>query len=87
MSNIHNILTPCHPHTGPPIEILQGGTRLFWDPGDRLRLLSKLRIWGSIKPIYDQQPEFQSLSEFSIINIKNKLKIVENTNKKERKSK
>jgi len=31
--------------TGPPREILQGGTRLLWGPGDRLRLLSKLRIW------------------------------------------
>ena len=36
---------------GPPREILQGGTRLLWDPGDRLRLPSKLRIWGSIKPL------------------------------------
>jgi hypothetical protein len=31
-------------HTGPPREILQGGTRLLWDPEDRLRHLSKLRI-------------------------------------------
>jgi hypothetical protein len=29
---------------GPPREILQDGTRLLWGPGDRLRLLSKLRI-------------------------------------------
>jgi hypothetical protein len=36
---------------GPPREILQGGTRLLWGPGDRLRLPSKLRIWGSIKPL------------------------------------
>ena len=37
--------------TGPPREIMQGGTRLLWDPGDSLRLLSKLRIWASIKPL------------------------------------
>ena len=30
--------------SGPSREILQGGTRLFWDPVDRLGLLSKLRI-------------------------------------------
>jgi len=29
---------------GPPREILQGGTRLLWGSGDRLILLSKLRI-------------------------------------------
>ena len=34
---------------GPPREILQGGRRLLWGSGDRLRLPSKLRIWGSIK--------------------------------------
>jgi hypothetical protein len=28
---------------GPAREILQGGTRLLWDPGVRLRLLSKIR--------------------------------------------
>jgi hypothetical protein len=42
-----------------------------------------LRIWGSIKPIYDQQPEFKRLSEFYIIIFLNKLKTLENT-KKER---
>jgi hypothetical protein len=36
---------------GPPREIMQGGTRIFWGPGDRLRLISKLRILGSIKPL------------------------------------
>ena len=35
----------------PPREILLGGTRLFWGPGDRLRRLSKLRIWDPIKPL------------------------------------
>ena len=25
--------------SGPPREILQGGTRLIWGPGDKLRLL------------------------------------------------
>jgi len=30
--------------SGPPREILLDGTRLLWSPGDRLRLLSKLRI-------------------------------------------
>jgi hypothetical protein len=29
---------------GPPREIMQGGTRLLWGPGDRLRPLSKFRI-------------------------------------------
>jgi len=28
--------------TGPPREILQGGKRLLWSPGDRLRLLSQI---------------------------------------------
>jgi hypothetical protein len=27
-------------HAGPSREILQGGTRLLWNPGDRLRLLN-----------------------------------------------
>ena len=36
--------------TGPPREILQGGTRpTFWGPGAKLRFLSKLGIWGPIK--------------------------------------
>jgi len=30
--------------SGLPRKILQGGTKLFWGPGDRLRLLSNLRI-------------------------------------------
>ena len=30
--------------SGPPREILPGGTRLLWGPGNRLRLLSKLRL-------------------------------------------
>ena len=30
--------------SGTPREILQGGTRLIWGPGDKLRLLSKLKI-------------------------------------------
>ena len=30
---------------GPPREILQGGIRLHWGPRDRLRLISKFRIW------------------------------------------
>jgi hypothetical protein len=30
--------------SGPPREILQGGTRLLWGSGGRLKLLSKLRI-------------------------------------------
>jgi hypothetical protein len=36
---IDDVLSP-----GPPREIMQGGTRLLWGPGDRLRPLSKLRI-------------------------------------------
>ena len=27
-----------------PREMMQGGARLLWGPGDRMRLLSKLRI-------------------------------------------
>jgi hypothetical protein len=49
---------------------------------DRLRLLSKLRIWGPIKPLVNAQPEFRTLSEFYIIIFLNKLKIVENKLKK-----
>jgi hypothetical protein len=37
--------------SGPPRRYLQGGTRLLSGPGDRLRLLSKLRIWSPIKPL------------------------------------
>ena len=53
----------------------------FWGPGNSLRLLSKLRIWGSgynVNVGDDQQPEFRSISEFYIIIFLNKLKIVEN---------
>ena len=32
-------------------ENLQGRTRLLWGPGYRLKLLSKLRIWGPKKPL------------------------------------
>ena len=31
-------------YTGPPREILQGGTRLHWGPGDLLIFLNKLKI-------------------------------------------
>jgi hypothetical protein len=34
--------------TGSPREIVQGGRRLLWGPGERLWFLSKLRIWGPI---------------------------------------
>ena len=37
--------------SGPPREIMQGGTRLLWGPRDRLRFLSKLSIWGPIKQL------------------------------------
>jgi hypothetical protein len=52
--------------SGPPREILQGGTRLIWDPWDKLRrdFSENLRIWGPIK----------QLEIFFL----NKLKIVEN---------
>ena len=68
---------------GPPREILQGGTRLYWGHGNRLRLLSNLRIWGpgyNVNVNYHQQPEFRNLSEFYILVVifLNKLKIVEN---------
>jgi hypothetical protein len=56
--------------------ILQGGTRLLWCPGDKLRFLSKLR---SNKTTDNQQPDLRSLSEFYKIIFLNKLKIVENT--------
>jgi hypothetical protein len=38
-------------YAGPPRELLQGGTRLLWGPGDRLILFSKLRIYCPIKPL------------------------------------
>ena len=46
-----NILLSKAIQTGPPREILQGGTRLLWGLADRTRLLSKLRILGPIKPL------------------------------------
>jgi hypothetical protein len=63
---------------GPPREIVQVGTRLFWGPGDRLRLLSNLRVCP-IKPLTNFH---KSQSEFYIIIFLNKLKIVENTPQK-----
>ena len=36
---------------GLPREIVQGGTSLLWGPGDRLRLLSKLRVCCPIKSL------------------------------------
>ena len=69
----------CYWCSGPPREILQGGTRLLLGPGDRLRLLSKVSD--------DKQPLFRSLSEFYIIIFLNKLKIVENSPQKMEKSK
>jgi hypothetical protein len=50
--------------------ILQGGTILLWGPVNRLRLLSKCKIWGpgyNVNVSEDQQPEFRSLSEIYII--------------------
>ena len=38
-------------YTGSPRASLQVGTRLLWGPGDRLSLISKLRIWGPLKPL------------------------------------
>ena len=38
-------------YSGIPREILQGGTKTPLGPRDRLRLLSKLRIWVLIKPL------------------------------------
>ena len=55
---------------GFPREILQGGARLLWAPGDRLRLLSNLRICP-IKPMVSFH---KSLSEFYIFIFLNKLK-------------
>ena len=49
LSCYHKIVWILSP--GPPREILQGGTRLLWGPRDRLRFISKLRIWGPIKPL------------------------------------
>jgi len=73
---------------GPPREILQGGTRLFRGTGDRLRLLSKLRIWGPIKSLVNfhmtNNQNSEVFSEFYIIIFLNKLNIhvVENTPQK-----
>jgi hypothetical protein len=57
-------------HNPLPWEILQGGTILLWGPVNRLRLLSKCKIWGpgyNVNVSEDQQPEFRSLSEIYII--------------------
>jgi hypothetical protein len=62
-------------NSGPPREILQSGTRLLWGLWDKLRLLSKLRIWGQIKPRVNFQPEIRNLSEFYMIIFLNKLKM------------
>ena len=48
---------------GLPREMKQGGTRLLLGPGDRLRLLSKLRIWGPIKPLINFHKCFISCAE------------------------
>jgi hypothetical protein len=46
--------------SGPPMKILRGGTRLLWAPGERLRLLSNLRIWGPINPLVNFNRRFIS---------------------------
>jgi hypothetical protein len=56
---------------------VQGGTRLLWGIWDRLRLLSKLRVCCTNKPLIKF---LKSQSEFYLIIFLNKLKIVENTN-------
>ena len=67
------------PVAGPAREILQGGTRLLWGPGDRLRLLSKLGI--SCKKKNHWLTFIRNISEFYTIIYLNKLKIVENIKK------
>jgi hypothetical protein len=47
--------------TGPPREILQGGTRLLWGTRDRLRLLSNGIPGYNVNMNDDLQPEFGSL--------------------------
>ena len=77
---------------GPPREILHGGTRLLWGHGDRLMFLSKLRIWGPIKPLVyfrkcfiycDKHNQLmqQGVIRLSWFIVLNKLNIVENTKK------
>lgn len=73
--------------SGPPREILHGGTRLIWDPGDKLRLLLNGLPSCNVNVSDDQLPEFRSLSDFYIIIFLKKLKIVENTPRKMIKSK
>ena len=68
---------------GPPIDILQGGKRLLRGLGDRLRLLSKLRIWRPIKPLVNFHMINNQYSEFYVIIFLNKLIIVENIPKNE----
>jgi hypothetical protein len=50
-------------------KILQGGRRLLWGPGDRLRLPSKLRIWGSIKALVNFHKCFISCAAECLNNI------------------
>jgi len=38
-------------HQGLHEKLCKAEQDCFWGPGDRLRLLSKLRIWGPIKPL------------------------------------
>ena len=52
---------------------MQGGTRLRWGPGDRLRLLSKLRVCCPIKPLINFHTFIKAKVNFT--------KIVENTSK------
>ena len=77
---------------GPPREILHGETRLLWGHGDRLMFLSKLRIWGPIKPLVYFRKWFiycdkhnqlmqQGVIRLSWFIVLNKLNIVENTKK------
>jgi hypothetical protein len=68
---------------------LQGGTRLIWGPGDKMRLLLNGLPSYNVNVSDDQQPEFRSQSGFYIIIFLNKLKIkiVENTPQKMIKSK
>jgi hypothetical protein len=51
VSSINAKCVQQHELPWPQREIVQGGTRLLWGPGDRLKLLSELRIWGPIKPL------------------------------------
>ena len=72
--------------SGPPREILHGGPRLVWGPGEQTETSLKIEDLRSNKttgslPDYkinvadDQQPEFRCLWEFYIFIFLNKLKI------------